>query len=55
MHLNAFRGVPDVAAHADPNTGYKICIENNCQRIGGKQLYRVSLILIKICHNHNQH
>jgi subtilase family serine protease len=36
LHSNRFRGLPDVAAHADPNTGYTICFDNRCQLIGGK-------------------
>ena len=36
-HSNAFRGVPDVAANADPNTGYQICFANSCQLVGGKK------------------
>jgi subtilase family serine protease len=36
FHSNRFRGSPDIASHADPNTGYTICFDNTCQRIGGK-------------------
>ncbi len=35
---NTYRGVPDVAANADPNTGYDICFANNCQLVGGEKL-----------------
>jgi hypothetical protein len=28
--------VPDVAANADPNTGYQVCFANGCYLVGGK-------------------
>ena len=34
-HNNVFRGVPDVVANANPNTGYTICFAKKCQIIGG--------------------
>ena len=43
MHTNEFRGVPDVAAHADPNTGYTICFDKTCQIIGGKKITKSRL------------
>jgi kumamolisin len=36
IHSNAFRGVPDVAANADPNTGYQVCFAKSCILVGGK-------------------
>ncbi len=45
IHSNAFRGVPDVAANADPNTGYQVCFANSCLLVGGKSK-RISLFLI---------
>jgi hypothetical protein len=28
--------MPDVAANADPNTGYQVCFANSCLLVGGK-------------------
>jgi hypothetical protein len=35
IHSNAYRGVPDVAANADPSTGYQICFSGYCFLVGG--------------------
>jgi hypothetical protein len=37
--------VPDVAANADPNTGYQVCFANSCLLVGGKSK-RISLFSI---------
>ena len=37
VQSNTYRGVPDVAANANPDTGYEICFANSCQLIGGKK------------------
>jgi hypothetical protein len=38
--------VPDVAANADPNTGYQVCFANSCLLVGGKSKKEFSLFSI---------
>ena len=35
LKTNGSRGVPDLAANANPSSGYKICYANKCQQVGG--------------------
>lgn len=37
VQSNAYRGVPDLAANADPNTGYNVCFSSlyGCVPVGG--------------------
>ena len=35
VQANIKRGVPDIAAVADPSSGYYICYNNNCYIVGG--------------------
>jgi kumamolisin len=37
IHQNSKRGVPDLSANADPNSGYKICFANKCMKLGGNE------------------
>ena len=34
---NSKRGVPDLSANADPNSGYTICFANKCMKLGGNK------------------
>jgi hypothetical protein len=42
---NAFRGVPDLSANANPYSGYKICYNLNCYLVGGNFIHKIFLIL----------
>ena len=35
LSTNGSRGVPDLAANANPSSGYKICFSNKCEYVGG--------------------
>ena len=35
LHTNAYRGLPDLSANADPKTGYTVCFNKGCTITGG--------------------
>ena len=37
LQNNSKRGVPDLSANADPNSGYTICFNNKCMKVGGNK------------------
>ena len=43
IQTNTFRGTPDISANADPKSGYLICYNRTCKKVGGirkTNLYR---------------
>jgi subtilase family serine protease len=51
IHSNAYRGVPDLSANADPNSGYAICYtvsSFDCFLIGGKEFKKKNLDILLV-------
>ena len=42
LHSNAKRGLPDLAAQANPAVGYAICFAGQCQKVGGNKFCSIT-------------